>query len=86
MNIEVVSPTKIKLTSEAYITRMADRYVPRAEKNRRRTAYERGRWRGGARTSRGATAAATRSRGCVERARVRDDWCIFISIFERLAE
>ena len=28
MNIEVVSPTKIKLTSEAYITRMADRYVP----------------------------------------------------------
>ena len=28
MNIEVVSATKIKLTSEAYITRMADKYVP----------------------------------------------------------
>ena len=28
MNIEVISPTKIKLTSEAYITRMADKLVP----------------------------------------------------------
>ena len=28
MNIEVISPTKIKVSSQNYVTRMADRYIP----------------------------------------------------------